>query len=757
MSFYWEIKVKGFGPFATQSAGTVYRDQKNALAKVAIYSGNGQGKTCLSRMFRAVEVGADTLTDSNITQGQNEGAFEFTTRDSSGAAASVTTLRVDKRRGLPASISDGAGLLFHVFNSDYVKRNLEAVSYSPSGQIDGYIVGKENIDVSGKKKKLDELFEDGKGKKSKIEAAIAQAQGVLLDLGVSRATNEFKSMTYDGICSLPLSDNAYDEKVAEYMVLKDLPDDLAQLNALRFQPPQIDYPALRQIISTPYSRASFTDEFLADVSGKIDFISGGMRLSGDGNKCPFCGQEYNDEARKLLHMYGEYLDGQEARIVNGLKSAVAALDTLRSDYVQLVRAHVTLVREYDRRKMGFGDFKESTLAELSTIESFDELIRQVKVLIEYKCQDISKSASDTPIAELQHFLDEVAQDVATINEKVASLNATTQRTKKLKTDLRKALCGEMSKKVRSEQDELIQQRNDIAAQYSALRTEIQADEARSKRPKRNAVAEMFELLLRRMFGEKYTFDKERFCILFGQNDLSTDAEQILSDGEKSIIAFCHFVASTYELFTDEDDAQRLFFVIDDPISSLDYHCVYNVAQTIKGLGTLFGINNKNQRYLVMTHNSAFFNMLCRNKIVEASYALHNGGFEQVKHNGITHYDMHLRDISTVYQGSAATHTTGNSIRQVIEGIWHFDDPTADNLASYLSMPQCSDLASCDYIYLLCNDESHGAASTELDPPIDEDGMRRACAAVLNHVNRRFPGQLKASGIAFEETVDEATS
>ena len=750
MSFSWEIKVKGFGPFATQSTGTVGRDQSRARAKVAIYSANGQGKTCLSRMFRAAEVGADTLTDSNITQGQNDGVFEFVTRNSSGDAASETVLRVGKHRGAAATIINPTGLLFHVFNSDYVKLNLESVSYSPSGQIDGYIVGKDNIDVSDKKDRLKVLFDEGNEMKGEVQAAINQAQTELVALGVTRTTTEFRNMTYENICDLPLAENAYDEKLDEYMVLKDLPDDLPQLDVLRFQAPQLDFSSLLDTIAKAHTRASFTDDFLAEISGKIGFVTEGMRLSGSGQKCPFCGREYDNDARKLLHLYGEYLDGQEARIVNGLRAIETQIDALHTSYVQLVSAHVSLVKEYDKRKMGFADYKDSSLADLPSIEELDELVQQARALIAIKCQDISIAQDTTPIESLATLVANVGTVIASVNDSIVGLNSATQRLKRLKADLRKALCVERSKRIRADKDDVIRHRNAIAEQYRALQSEIRADETRSKKPKRDAVAEMFEVLLKRMFGDKYTFDKDRFCILFGQNAMDAEAEQILSDGEKSIVAFCHYVASTFQLFVDEDDAQRLMFVIDDPISSLDYHCVYNVAQTIKGLGALFNIESKNQRFLVMTHNSAFFNMLCRNKIVEASYSLHDGRYEQVRNNGITHYDEHLRDINRVFQGGATTHTTGNSIRQVIEGIWHFDDPTVDNLAEYLNQPQCADLAGCDYLYLLCNDQSHGAAAAELDPPIDEAGMRRACAAVLRHVNNRFPGQLKASEIVFEE-------
>jgi hypothetical protein len=757
MSFSWEIKVKGFGPFTKQSIGKISRDQPRARAKVAIYSGNGQGKTCLSRMFRAVEVGKNTLTDSNITQNLKKGSFEFVIRDSSGAATSQSSLRVDKRRGNLAEVNNDTNLLFHVFNSDYVKLNLEAVSYSPSGKIDGFIVGKENIDVTGKRKRLDELLTDGNAKKDEIQVAIKQAQDKLVELGVNRLISEFKDMTYDSICSLPVTGNTYDEKVAEYKVLKDLPNDLAQLEALHFQPSQTDYLSLRQTIATPYSCASFTDEFLAEVSSRISFITDGMRLSDDGNKCPFCGQEYDDDAHKLLYEYSKYLDSREASIAKELRSTEAQLDELRAAYVQLISSHVALVKEYEGRKPGFANFKDTSLDNLPAIECLDNLIQQVKTLIGQKSQDISAALDDSPVGALTDLLASINQGVASINEMINSLNATTKDIKKSRTELCKSLCKEMAKKIRAETDNLIHQQSEIEEKCSTIQSEIQVDEARSRRPKRDAVAGMFETLLRRMFGDKYTFDKEHFRILFGTNMQDSQVGQILSDGEKSIVAFCHYVASTYELFSDEEDVQKLFFVIDDPISSLDYHYVYNVVQTIKSLGDLFEIQSKNQRFLVMTHNCAFFNMLRRNKIVEIGYIMHNGGYEQVKHNGITHYDEHLRDINAVLQGGVITHTIGNSIRQVIEGIWHFDDPTADNLSEYLSTPQCKDLLECDYIYLLCNDLSHGAASAELDLPIDEEGMRRACSAIFSHIKRRFPGQLKASGIAFEGQAIEATS
>ncbi|BAK44746.1 AAA family ATPase [Eggerthella sp. YY7918] len=747
MSFEWAFKVKGFGPFGNQANGTMRSNRQKPIAKVAVYSGNGQGKTCLSRLFRAAEVGANQLTDSNITRGYSSGSFEFTVEGSGGVKGS---LRINKRSGNVPDIVNDTDLLFHVFNSDYVRDNLASLKYSPSGKIEGYIVGKENIDVTDQKKRLEELREWGVAKQGEIQTAIDQAQKTLLALGVSKQTAEFREMTYGKICELALSNNAYDEKLKEYEVLKGLPDDLAQLGNLKIEVKHIDLDGLAATLAKAHTRAAFSEDFLIAIKSKQDFAEEGLRLSGDGDLCPFCGQKYNDEARKLIHLYTEYLDGQEAKVISDLKAQDSQLAALRESYLQLIGSRLALVKEYDRRKPAFADFKETALPDIPAIEQLDAAIKSVTTLIEMKCQNISIEYNADAVAGLAKLLKSVLHTVEEINELVQSMNSSIQKIKTAKTSLRKTLCTEMAKKVRAEKDEAIEERGRILKEFEDLRNKIRNDESLSRRPKRDAVAEVFEMLLHRMFGDKYTFDKERFTILFGHSALNSDAEQILSDGEKSIVAFCHYVASTYECITEEEDAQKLFFVIDDPISSLDYHFVYSVVQTIKTLGMLFGINNKNLHILVMTHNSAFFNMLCRNKIVEAHYILHNGVLEQAKNSGIAPYAAHLKDIDAVFNGGVIAHTIGNSIRQVIEGLWRFDNPAASNLLDYLNSDECSDLIEFDYLYLLCNDQSHGALLDDRDQSIDEDSIRRACGAILNHIYRRYPGQLKAIDIVFNE-------
>ena len=66
---------------------------------------------------------------------------------------------VDKRldisinKGTPAVVQNESGLIFHVFNSDFVEENIKPRDYTPDGNIEGYILGKVQIDLTDEKKR----------------------------------------------------------------------------------------------------------------------------------------------------------------------------------------------------------------------------------------------------------------------------------------------------------------------------------------------------------------------------------------------------------------------------------------------------------------------------------------------------------------------------------------------------------------------------------------------------------------------------
>lgn len=113
MGFIWEIKVKGFGPFANEAGGTLNLSK----SRTAVYAGNGQGKSCISRLFRAAEAGTPSLRASSITRGMRSGKFEFAIKT---AEKPDLILNISMTTNGITKVVNGTDYIFHVFNSDYI-------------------------------------------------------------------------------------------------------------------------------------------------------------------------------------------------------------------------------------------------------------------------------------------------------------------------------------------------------------------------------------------------------------------------------------------------------------------------------------------------------------------------------------------------------------------------------------------------------------------------------------------------------------
>lgn len=740
MRFTWDIKIKGFGPFAQQAGGSM------ALSgsRVALYSGNGQGKTCISRLFRAAEPGTGNLPTRIINYDSKSGNFSFTVKQ---PGADDKSLSVSMSFDGTQSVNNGTGCIFHVFNSDYVHDNLVASHYSPSDDsFSGYIIGKENIDVSLKRERLNNLLQQGQQKRAAIDQAVDRARGELADLNLTRIRN-YKELTTENILLLDVEPYDYDAILSEFRALNDLPENVPTLAGISFDIDSIDFDSIETLLKASFSRDEFTEEFIKEVSPKRSFIETGLDLL-DGDICPFCGRRFDDEVRTLIRSYEVYVQGQEAKVAAAIESHITALESLKVSYRAFDVSYQDRRNWLFRLKPAFPGLFEEELPSIPTPTDFDIVVNGVIELLNEKAGDISAACGCGAVEKLREQISSITDAISSANSALSALDQSVSGSTRALTISKQKLCVEMSKKVRSDCDSLIEERAAISEEYAKLLEEIKADEDRGRRLKRDAVAETLSRLIHSVFGNKYTFDPELFTVQLDNKVLGTDAEGVMSDGEKSVLAFCHYIASTWSLLDLEEDSAKLFFVIDDPISSLDYHYVYSVAQIIKELGSTFSLSPV--RLLLMTHNTAFFNLLARNNIVGKCFTLHSGVIESCKSSYLAPYSEHLKDLYKVARGeSQPTHTTGNSIRQVIETLWRFDYPAATSLGNYLETPGCSDLCNCEYVYTMCQDLSHGATPFDREQPPDDEAVKRACVTVLNHIYERYPGQLIALGIDYD--------
>lgn len=399
---------------------------------------------------------------------------------------------------------------------------------------------------------------------------------------------------------------------------------------------------------------------------------------------------------------------------------------------------------------GINDLAGENFPTFVTTDDFAAIVKAVMSEVDKKIDDITRPISADAVKQLRDVLEACQPKLREANDLIGRLASDLGKSKARKTALRKDACIELGKRVRREQREAFEEIAALRAEYKSLEAEIRVKEAQNKRSKKEAVAQLMAELLTNVFGDRYVFDEADFTIRFKGEALGESADSVLSDGEKAALAFCFYIASTWELINEEDDKNKLFFVIDDPVSSMDFNYVYSIMQIIKGLQGAFGLNRA--RILLLTHNVAFFNMLMGEHLFSGAWMLDGGQVVKVKNELLAPYASHLRAISNVADGAMPDHTTGNSIRQVLETLMHFEDPSIKELGVYLNSDFGKDLREAACLQLICNDQSHGARTYGyVQPPMDVSLIRRGCSAVLRHIRERYPGQLVTAGIDVSES------
>lgn len=242
--------------------------------------------------------------------------------------------------------------------------------------------------------------------------------------------------------------------------------------------------------------------------------------------------------------------------------------------------------------------------------------------------------------------------------------------------------------------------NDLTKEISEKENKVRID-------KRKKLIEKLKDYLAIFFKDKYDFDEKQFSVVFQDRALIENTDYVLSDGEKSILAFCFFLANIHGVVENESDYNRLFLVIDDPVSSMDFNYVYNVAQAIRNIKKEPEIGRI--RYLVLTHNMEFMSILVRNKIVSKKFLLSDGTISDFKDDYVMPYTANLLDIYKVsIGGMKPIHTIPNQIRHVLETTYRFEG-SCGGFDDYILNNEILGKNGC--LYSLIEDHSHGGLRT----------------------------------------------
>jgi len=730
------------------------KEINSSSLKFGVFANNGSGKTFISRMFRLtenseeIELNEDgnSPTDKLITLGQTSGNFNFKITDKQGNVSEQFGINLNKKS---TPTIPQTNYLFHVFNEDYVEDNLHSLDYDKDDAIDGYILGKVNIDLSDDEDKLEKIEKEGKDLSTQIENEIGTyIEDKIDDIQNIKRLNEYKVLGFQNIinsvdkASSGIS-KSYDELIEDYNKIKSVPEnlsDIAKINAIEID---LDWlKVVKENCSEEYTLSTLAEEFKKKIKSKQTFIEMGVDLlDEEKNECPFCEQELKIDALNLINHYTKYIKDVESIKIKLFKGYKSSLEKLLIDIEEINTSNVKRINTFNTYKDKY--IPSSSEIELNELQ-LSSLISEVQKIIDVidsKLPNISKSAIiDQGILEsIEKYETILNGEIESNNKKILSINKKKNSINDENLSIRKQICKRTLDDLIIEHKTNIKSLEKLRQDYTNLKTEIEKKKEQEKVSKKRKVASTIKAVLNYFFANKYTLDEDSFRLTFNTNILEKkQAKDILSAGEKNIVAFAYYIGDTHLKVETEDDYKKLFFIIDDPISSMDFSHVYTLCGVIRDIKKILD-KVERERLMIFTHNNDFMRILSSNNIVDKKLLLANGELSDFNNNLTVPYITHLLDIYKIARkGNIPTHTTANSIRHIIETLTKFEkiEIHTESIAEYIKTNIPDDTKS----YTLINDLSHGGWRTE-QAPITNDDYKDVCELVVQHIEGKFNGQI----------------
>lgn len=731
---------------------------ENNSLKIGVFANNGSGKTFISRMFRLLEKSSAESKDGGaqpvntnrlITLGKNNASFEFKISDEQGTTMEDVKISLTKTQAPNIPTTQ---YIYHTFNQDYVEDNIRALGYEHKEDVQGFILGKTNIDITDDEKKVESLEKDRKELGGKIEtkinayiekniSSIANIRR-LNDYGLYVSAEAFLTHGEDWKQDLPKTINDY---IKDYDKIKAVPENLTDI----VEVPVIQYDKsvcvdILTTLSTTYSLSKFAEEFKSEMRAKQGFVEKGLELLKDGNgKCPFCNQFLDEDALKLIDQYNEFVFNEESKTIKLIQNQIKDIGAIRKDLSSVKAKNSDSTNRYNEYKTKYIPSCENKTLELIDTNAVDELLESLLKALEKKQIDISKKVQtqdriDKAIEQQIEALNKIINGNNVLIEEINSKkNAVGEESKEIRRNICKATYNYWIEKYGAEQKKYVE----FGRQIEALKSDIKKKQESVKVSKKKLVATTIKQVLNYFFSGKYSLDESTFRLVFQSKTLEKDqTKNVLSEGEKNIVAFAYYLGDTHTLIEKEDDYKRLFFIIDDPISSMDFTYVYTLSGVVRDFKLLFDKAGDRIRHIILTHNSDFIRILDSNNILDKVLLLKDGELHEWNDNFTVPYINHLLDVYRIARkNEKATHTTANSIRHIIETIDKFEriNSNGDSVKEFIR----NNIPNNKKSYTFINDLSHGGWRTEQQPMTDDD-YHEVCEAIVVLIDKRYPNQIK---------------
>lgn len=590
-----------------------------------IFGNNGCGKTSLTRAFELLIPKNKHIEKYRTISTAESPSIEFECKDES--------YKIE-----PNSNVKEPSFKVEIYNSDFLHNNAPFNSEFGLKKLDdgviileGSVLGEETKEINQLKncrEKVEKRQKKIKDENStetlsaKQESAIKKCDEEIEKIR-KEVTSKTIQITLDEIKINNICEVSKDKfKVQEY-ALTNLKKDFDELNEamkefddLKEMELPKDYQTIKDKLESLFSFD--IDKEVGQVSEEIkehiskvgrEFIEKGIELQKEmpDNACPFCTQEITNN---IIQAYTSYFNKR--------------IEQFNQDSLEVSGTLKKILEQWNIKEIlqSFERFEPFMKKDSSTNkESLENALDQIKVLLEKLQKEVDKKEGVKNKEKFQETDKKLSENYKKlqkcVNETRNILNQKKEQKKKLeklKTELKEARIKKVkhdsydSQKSKEEAKRKLSILNRGHERLKCLLEKID-NKLKELNDQKRPDIETINNYLKALNLPKYSLDKDYRIVLNSDALENSEAKIILSDGEKTTLAFAYFLARL-KLFYKKEDLKNLVVVIDDPISSLDEQRIYNTTCLVAKINQELArekLSNEKDRaqVFVLTHNHTF--------------------------------------------------------------------------------------------------------------------------------------------------------
>ncbi|WP_367712159.1 AAA family ATPase [Helicobacter pylori] len=589
-----------------------------------IFGNNGCGKTSLTRAFELL-----------ISKNKHIEKYRTISTASTAESPSIEFECKDESYKIEPNSNIGApSFKVEIYNSDFLHNNTPFNSEFGLKKLDdgtiileGSVLGEETKEINqlkdfrGKVEKRQKKIKDENSAETlsaKQESEIKKYEEEIEKIR-KKVTSKTIQITPDEIeindfCKVSKDKFKYQEDA-----LTDLEKDFNKLNEAmkKFDglkemelPKDYQRDELKSLFSFDIDKeAGQVSEKIKEHISKVgrEFIEKGIKLKKEmpDNACPFCTQKIPHE---IIQEYTSYFN-KSVETFN--QRSLEMSGTLKNILDQWNIKEI--LQAFEQFKPFMEDFSQNK-------ESLENALEQIKVLLEKLQKEVDKkegAKNEEKFQEIDKKLLEIQENIQQcVGETRRILNQKKEqkeKLEKLKTDLKEARIKKAKhdsydwQKIKKEAEIKLSVLNRGHERLNRLLEKIDNKLKKLYEQKRPDI-EAINSYLKALNLPKYSLHEDYRIVLNTDALENSKAEMILSDGEKTTLAFAYFLARL-KSFYKKEDLKNLVVVIDDPISSLDEQRIYNTSDIVAKINQeLAGEALKDEdkaQVFVLTHNYTF--------------------------------------------------------------------------------------------------------------------------------------------------------